>query len=511
MPINTMNKSLRLNNVSINENVSKWIEQDIIVPDTKPDAVKLINVTVSPYVNNVEVMQDKIKVSGIINYFIIYKVEDNTFSNRGLFTTHPYSEVLDVNGAMPDMSAVIKPICKNVIYSLPNERKISVKSEIVFKTKLKQICDINLINRFDCENEIECKMCKKDFCNIVQDKKSIIASKEEFMLPKEAEDFYELLNVETKIINKEYKESYNKIMLKGDIDIKIIYLSEDQNETVKKVKYTLPFSAMVELENINENSKFNISYNMQDFELKLNSDITTSKTMNADYQIEVDIVMYEDEEVEYIEDFYSQNNELKYNVNNINAVTKTRDFNKNISTRENISNIISDEMKLLDYRLDTSYIVPSVSGKNVNLEGQAKVSLLLQNTNTLELESKSIEIIVNENFEVENVVDSANIYVDIIDDNISITQNGTDLDVRIELVVNTSIEDVNTFNIIENIEDGTLDISNLDSINIYVVKNGDTLWNIAKKYKTSVDKIVMTNDIQDPNTISVGQKILVIR
>ena len=429
----------------------------------------------------------------------------------GLFTTYPYSEVLDVNGAMPDMNVVIKPICKNVIYSLPNERKISVKSEIIFKTKLKQICDINLINNFDCENEIECKMCKKNFCNIIQDKKSIIASKEEFMLPKEAEDFYELLNVEAKIINTEYKESYNKIMLKGDIDIKIIYLSENHEESVKKVKYTLPFSAMVELDNINESSKFDISYIMQDFELRLNSDITTSKTMTADYQIEVDVMMYEDEEVEYIDDFYSQNRELNYSVNNVNAVTNSMSFNKNIDIRENIANIIPEDSRLLDYRLDTSYITPSISGKNAKLEGQAKVYLLLQDINTLELESKGIEIIVNESFELDNISENTNAYIDIVDDSISITQNGADLDIRMQLELNANIENVNNFNIIENIEDDVLDISNLDSINIYVVKSGDTLWEIAKKYKTSVDKIVMTNDIQDPDAISVGQKILVIR
>ena len=66
-------------------------------------------------------------------------------------------------------------------------------------------------------------------------------------------------------------------------------------------------------------------------------------------------------------------------------------------------------------------------------------------------------------------------------------------------------------NLIDSIEDNILDISNLDSINIYVVKAGDTLWNIAKKYKTSIDKLVKTNDIQNPDVIDVGQKILIIR
>ena len=43
MLVNMQKKSLVLNKCSINENISDWIEQDIIVPDSKPDAVKIVN------------------------------------------------------------------------------------------------------------------------------------------------------------------------------------------------------------------------------------------------------------------------------------------------------------------------------------------------------------------------------------------------------------------------------------------------------------------------------------
>ena len=43
----------------------------------------------------------------------------------------------------------------------------------------------------------------------------------------------------------------------------------------------------------------------------------------------------------------------------------------------------------------------------------------------------------------------------------------------------------------------------------YVVKKGDTLWNIAKKYKTTVDKLVKLNKIKNPDIIKAGQKLRV--
>lgn len=48
-----------------------------------------------------------------------------------------------------------------------------------------------------------------------------------------------------------------------------------------------------------------------------------------------------------------------------------------------------------------------------------------------------------------------------------------------------------------------------DSKEYYTIKKGDTLSGIAKKFDTSVDKLVKLNDIKDPNKIYAGDKIRV--
>lgn len=511
MLVNIHTKKLNLNKCSINDHISDWIEQDIIVPDSKPDAVKIVNLTVTPYVNDFEIMDGKIKVIGKINYFIIYMVDDEKFNTRGLFVSHPYSEILNVDGITSSMNANIDCRCKNVIYSLPNERKIAVKSEIVFDVCVKDCVEVNLIQNFDEESNIECKMCNKNFSNIIQSKSNIIASKEDVMLPKEAEDFFEILDLETNIVNTEFKESYNKIMVKGDIDIKIIYLADNQNESIKTVKLIIPFSAMIELENINDRSKFDIKYKMRDFSIKLNEDITSTKTMTANYQIDVDVVMYEDEELEYVEDFYSQTKELDYNSESVEAVSKNFIHTKNIDIKETLSNILPQNTTILNYTIDTNNINSSLKNGVVELDGNAKISLLLQDLSNMELENKVVDILINEKFDLENVPENMNGYVDIIGKNVSITQSGLDLEVRLSIDIRVNIENITVLNIIEKIEDRILNLLDMDSINIYIVKPEDSLWKIAKKYKTSIEKIVKTNDISNPDEIDIGQKLLIIR
>ena len=52
------------------------------------------------------------------------------------------------------------------------------------------------------------------------------------------------------------------------------------------------------------------------------------------------------------------------------------------------------------------------------------------------------------------------------------------------------------------------DMNTDDNYDVYVVKSGDTLWGIASKYNTSVDKIKDINNLNS-NNLSIGQKLLV--
>lgn len=41
----------------------------------------------------------------------------------------------------------------------------------------------------------------------------------------------------------------------------------------------------------------------------------------------------------------------------------------------------------------------------------------------------------------------------------------------------------------------------------YVIKPGDTIFGVAKRYKLNYDRLIKMNNIQDPNKVVVGQKL----
>ena len=84
MNISTNNMKLNLSKSKIVEKEDKWIEQDIILPDNMPDAIKIINITSTPYINDIEVNNGRIKVVGKMNYSVIYRANDDEMNIRGL-------------------------------------------------------------------------------------------------------------------------------------------------------------------------------------------------------------------------------------------------------------------------------------------------------------------------------------------------------------------------------------------------------------------------------------------
>ena len=59
--------------------------------------------------------------------------------------------------------------------------------------------------------------------------------------------------------------------------------------------------------------------------------------------------------------------------------------------------------------------------------------------------------------------------------------------------------------------DGCSHASPGESYITYTVQHGDTLWALAREYRTSVDTLVKINNITDPDLIYVGQKLLIPR
>ena len=81
------------------------VEGDVIVNDIKPDVLNIISADGITCVYKKEVMDGKIRIDGSVNTYIMYLADDENSSVRSLNTVLDFTDVIDIEGSMPEMTA----------------------------------------------------------------------------------------------------------------------------------------------------------------------------------------------------------------------------------------------------------------------------------------------------------------------------------------------------------------------------------------------------------------------
>ena len=467
MPINIDKQKIIVNKNVIKGANTAWIEQDLLVPDIKPDVVKIIRVEGNVYITSSEVMNGSIRVSGQIAYYIIYVSAEGEI--RGINTTYPFVKVIEDKDITNVMRARIVPTIRNIIYSLPNERKISIKTEVIFRYKLTEIGEVEILNRIEECNSLECKMSKDSFFNIIETKRETFDTSEDIMIPEGLPGINEILRVSTEIVNTEYKVSYNKILIKGEIKTNILYTSMNENRDVYTFETNIPFTGMVEFSNISDASKFDIQYLLKNFDLSVDTSNDNNRMLDVNAEIMADVIMYEEKDVEYIEDFYSMEDNLEYDKNEVSIIKNKENIQKTVTLKDNIG-VVPDGARLLDYTVDISNLTTKISGGNIYINGSTKINVMYDLPEGRKVESKTFDMLLDTTIPLSKDIDEKYVNVNIELMRGIVRLNGNNLEADIELLVKVDIDNIETINQINNIKEEKMDTSMFDSMNIYIVK-----------------------------------------
>jgi LysM repeat protein len=92
-------------------------------------------------------------------------------------------------------------------------------------------------------------------------------------------------------------------------------------------------------------------------------------------------------------------------------------------------------------------------------------------------------------------------------DFIVMSDESIDIKIDLEFVVNTS--NSQNINVIQEIDVEENGENEKNSIIIYFVKKDDTLWKIAKRFKSTVSAITKINDIEDENKLDIGEQLFI--
>lgn len=182
----------------------------------------------------------------------------------------------------------------------------------------------------------------------------------------------------------------------------------------------------------------------------------------------------------------------------------------NIRKQEMIQEIGKNKIYDVDVR-PVIINTQTINGR-VSYEGELNLRILFANENNTQLQCKDIVEPFTFNIADEQVTVNTSIatYIEVkMQDFIVMPDESIDMKIDLEFNLNIfNTEDLNIIDEVNNVENRNREKY---SIVIYYTRKGDTLWNIAKKFGSTMDDIIRVNKIEKPDVILPGQQLFIPR
>ena len=145
-------------------------------------------------------------------------------------------------------------------------------------------------------------------------------------------------------------------------------------------------------------------------------------------------------------------------------------------------------------------------------EGELNLNFIFSTDANTRIDTKKYTLSFTFNIDYEQISSNkvVNTRINPVDDEFVITSDGM-IECKVNLEFETEMYNNANINIIDeiNMEEDKNEMNS--SMIIYIVKEGDTLWNIAKRYKTTMEDLISLNNLENANNLSIGQKLFIPR
>ena len=490
-----MEINVKKEKINIKKNIGKQcktilIEKDIVLPDNKPDIIQIQDDNSNIYIGKKEIIDNKFKIEGGIQTRINYLTSDG--DNSILKIEEKFEEIFEIKNMNEDcfITDKIKNIITNIL--IVNERKIHFKAEIEYCIDMNQKSVEEFISGIETDNKIQSLSQSKSINTFIGHGESKINVKEKIQFQDEHEPV-EIIKFDYEITNIEKKVSYNKILVKADCCLKLVY--QTAQGKINSYNRNIPLMGFVDVENVNDSNTIDIEFTLRKLDI-----IENPVSPEVDIEIEFNLIsdIYQENRIDILDDLYDLNYETNITKRNINVENGGRQLilNKEIEHKYVIEDI--------NQIFDTQIQIIKIEKTNSEIEAELRLIYLyntFENKNINQKEEKFKVNLKQDKELIDPTIENTNKKIDVLPDSSVLTT----FDINI---YNNSSEELS---VIDDIIIDENEIDNSYSMIIYFVKPGDTIWKIAKKFKSTINEIVKVNQIEDEDIINVGDKLFIPR
>lgn len=524
-------RKIYTNKIICHSDMQITLEDDMNVPDTKPDIDQLIKTKGEVQISDTEPKGDKVTVRGLLNFSILYITTEDIRPVHIIKGQIPIEENINMDGIDASKEIFCRFELEDCRASLINSRKVNVRAIISLHCCQEEQSEVDAgvdivsaeASRADMEQLSPPEGLHRRFQNFsltkrISRKKDLLRIKDEVALPKGKPNVDTILYHEISHENLQNRIVEQGIRFWGDLCIFLLYIPENEERRLEYLETEIPFDTIISCDDCSENMISDIEILNAITKLEMHGDDDgENRIMDLEYTLNLQMCFYQDETFSYLADAYSTACTLTLEQSHIEArklLMKNQSVVR-VADRIHIDNDTETILQICNTTGNIQIDEQQIVEDGITVEGAVELEILyITENDERPLAIARGTIPFNTTIEIKGIKPEDDYELQPLLGQISVIMlDSQEIEAKIVLNICAFVFTHQEKNMITGISETPKDmeyLQNLPGLVGYIASENDTLWDIAKKYNTTIESIMELNDMENEN-LHTGDKLLLLK
>ena len=519
MSVELIKKPITVDEMAKKENVQVIKERDLIVPDGKPDLQSVVQLDGNMCIDQIDISQDRIMYRGKINVCILYKSVGNSKCMHTMKGSIPIEDFIILDGVNKDQRIDFDYEIEHMSYNVLNERKINVKAIVQIHVEAIGCKETTIITDVEADGVIETKEEEIQIVSLCNEKEDKIMVKEDLTVASSKPCIGEILKSCLKLQDEQVKRTDSEVKYNGMIEVITMYKVAG-DEDIQIVTHRVPFEGSIESPQEDDEMYWDCKLSVEPSYMQVSPDYDgEDRIIECEFIVTAKYCTFNKSTYDTVSDIYCPGKKIKTKEKVLEYMNLKDRVEVAIPKKEAVEfeEEFPEGAEVFSAEIKPTLEEKTLEGNQLTLKGMLEVKLLLlcksEDENKIETIIKVVPF--SQDLDVQHVEGKAVVSpcIDIKDVNIY-AQTKREVVLEYLLDCSAQIYEKNALNILEEVEIDDMSKEEMDaypSMTVYQIKKGDTLWSLAKRYNTTVKDIQELNDIDAPENLREGQKIIILK
>lgn len=497
MEFNSGKKSF-FNALTVLDTVAEQLaDVDLTLPDYCPDIEKILKCTLTPKIQSKSLSGGQLQIDGICVVNVLY-VESIKKSIRCCEQTVNFSQSFSVKETTENPVIITKTKSEYINCRALSPRRLVMHG--AFSLYAKVLCSLGVkLFSPDLSQNLETNLLSTKCASLSSLCQEQFGISEEISM-NEKPAIESILTTSVNVNVSETKAVTGKLMVNGEINLKMLYLTSVDTGETAKIDYLLPFNQIIDCEGVDENTINCVTSEVMSYDVRLKNDVMSEKpSVLLDIKVCLTEQGYVVNDEQIVTDVYSVDYATKVDFEQLPVSLDVNQISDTFIEKSSIK-IDNDKInKIIDIYSDNISIENTFDENGITANGKINICILAINENNIPC---FIERSIDYSHILASSTDCNNIY-SICPKVISISyrladDNSIELrcEIRIKACVSKKIN-INAVNNAEVCQDKPLEKEKY-ALTLYFAKSGEKMWDIAKSHNTRLDLLIEENSLEKP-------------